>query len=769
MERQLFIKDWMIIKEIKDFIKIKENSLQINNVTNNQIELNYNTIIQVPKGNIKNLYIHFEGEVKNSGGYLVINQKHTVPINSEVLMPVNPTEKLEISLIVAANSCIEINDIVIKYEEQKSLIDTLDKQKDVLVIVPNYPDYVNLYSCAFAHSRNKEYIKNGVNAQVFVVNETIWYQTKYERDNVPIIKGTYGDLKQLLTTHQYKVIVTHFVNEKLFPIFDGNIYHNQELLFICHGPETVYRYLTNKIRPYFTPPYREPVDSPIYDKKDYYVKKYAQKENVHWIFVSDWLKDFSEKEQGIKFKHAEVINNIIDEELFAYVQRTKEDRKKILVVRKFDNISQHSVDQVVLAILELSRREFFKDLEFDIYGDGGYYDELLEPVKNLENVHLYRRFIPNEELGQIYKEHGIMLLPSRHDAHAVSMGESASTGLVVIGSNVTSNPYFMNETENHTLCDPEDYVGLANIIERLYFNPEEFLKISENMARFTRQFEKSHTVEKEIDLIKKSLEEVNNKQPIRIVNKPIENPILTIGIPAYNVAKYIEKCMFSMINGYCPEKIEVLVIDDGSKDETANIVKKYEQLSNGIIRLISKENGGHGSAINRAIEEARGKYFKLVDGDDWVDSIYLSKLVDIMEKEDSDILLTKGSYDYIEEAELVDIIKYDNLREGTKYHFEDLTYDNYGFKTYGPLLTTGNYKTEVLRKANFKISEKKPYVDMEFNAFSLKYAQTITYYNLDIYRYLIGREGQTVSRDFWKKKYKDHEYIIFNILQKSME
>jgi len=154
----------------------------------------------------------------------------------------------------------------------------------------------------------------------------------------------------------------------------------------------------------------------------------------------------------------------------------------------------------------------------------------------------------------------------------------------------------------------------------------------------------------------------------------------------------------------------------------------------------------------------------LIDGDDWVDSENLAKLVDIMENNDSDIILTKGSYDYKEEAQLVDIIKYDNLNEGTVYNFEDLVYDSYGFKTYGPLLTTGNYKLEILKKANFKITEKKPYVDMEFNAFSIKCVNTITYYNLDIYRYLIGREGQTISSDYWKKKYKDHQYIIFNIL-----
>jgi hypothetical protein len=109
------------------------------------------------------------------------------------------------------------------------------------------------------------------------------------------------------------------------------------------------------------------------------------------------------------------------------------------------------------------------------------------------------------------------------------------------------------------------------------------------------------------------------------------------------------------------------------------------------------------------------------------------------------------------------IIDYDALREGEIYHFDDLTYPAYGFSDYGPLLTTSTYRTEVLKKAGFQISEKMPYVDMEFNSFSLKEIDTVVYYDLDIYRYLIGRQGQTISKDFWKKKYKDHETILFHI------
>lgn len=744
----------------------KDGKLIYENKTNDKITIVYNSSIAIKNEELSEIYIKYKGETTNSGGYITINDNYSFPIGGEITMPLKVPTILKFALTIAARSSIELHNIEISSGKNINLVDELDSNNEVLIIVPDYPSYVNLYSCAFAHSRNKEYIKNGIKIQVFAVNPYIWFQTKYCKDEVPVIRGTYENLKDLLSKKHYKTIVAHFVDEYLYPIFDGNVYNNQKLIFICHGPETVYKYLVNKTRPYFTAPCKEPINNSLFDLKDYYVHKYAEKDNVEWVFVSDWLKEFSEEQQKIKFKHSRVINNIIDEDLFPYTKRDAEKRKKILMVRKFDNICQHSIDQVVFAILELSRRKIFKDLEFDIYGDGNFYDELVEPIRNFKNVNLIRSFIPNEKLNDIYKEHGIMLLPSRHDAHAVSMGESASTGLVVLGSNVTSNPYFMNVEENHTLTDPEDFVGLADIIERLYNNPKEFLKISENMANFTRQFKKENTVLKEVELIKKSLKSYSDK--ITFTKREKEEPILTIGIPAYNVENYIEKCLVSILNSRNAGKIEVLVINDGSTDKTSEIVEKYVNLSNGIVKLINKENGGHGSTINVAIKEAHGKYFRLIDGDDWVDSENLSRLVDIMEAEDSDIILTKGSYDYKDQALLVDIIKYDNLLEGKHYNFEDLTYDHYGFSKYGPLLTTGNYKTSLLRKANFTISEKKPYVDMEFNAFSIKYMNTIVLYNLDIYRYLIGREGQTISREYWKKKYKDHEYIIFNILDKVM-
>ena len=96
--------------------------------------------------------------------------------------------------------------------------------------------------------------------------------------------------------------------------------------------------------------------------------------------------------------------------------------------------------------------------------------------------------------------------------------------------------------------------------------------------------------------------------------------ILSITIPSYNVEKYIDKCVQSMLVDSILDDIEILIVNDGSKDSTPEIAKGYVEKYPQTVRLIDKENGGHGSTINAGIREATGKYFKVVDGDDWLNT-----------------------------------------------------------------------------------------------------------------------------------------------------
>lgn len=115
--------------------------------------------------------------------------------------------------------------------------------------------------------------------------------------------------------------------------------------------------------------------------------------------------------------------------------------------------------------------------------------------------------------------------------------------------------------------------------------------------------------------------------------------LLTITVPVYNVEQYIRQCLDSFLVADISNDLEILVIDDGTKDQSAFIAADYEVKYPNIFHVIHKENGGHGSAVNKGIENASGKYFKVVDGDDWVDPVSLKKLVLFLKKTDSDMII----------------------------------------------------------------------------------------------------------------------------------
>lgn len=676
-------------------------------------------------------------------------------------MPLTPPVNLSFSLSIPPETEIEITDIYYSLSDEPiNYVNEFNSiQSQVLVIAPLYPSSSNAYACGFIHSRVKEYIKAGIRVQVVTIGDT-WYQTQYQWDGVNVFKGNYQDLKNILSLKYFSIVLVHFVDELLMQIFDGYI-QKEKLVFFCHGADVLFPLMPDALRAYFSPHIdieNATNQNPI---KYAYFRKYARKSNVSWVFVSEYLCNEAETYLNVAFFNKYVIHNIINEEQFPFKEKAPDLRKKILILRRFDNISQYALDQSIRTILYLSRKSYFNELDFEIYGDGNYFNELVAPIVKLKNVHIHQHFIPNSQISNIHSQCGILLNPSRFDTQGVSLGEAAASGLIPVSTSLPVICEFINPIYK-TLAPEEDYIALGNIIEYFYEHPNQFLQISKKVSDdICNKCGYQNTVLRELNLINNLLRDDDNKKP-SILKK--REPILTIVIPAYNIASYIDKCLFSILNQRNADKLEILIINDGSKDNTLQLAYRYENLYPFIVRVIDKKNGGHGSTINVGIKEAVGKYFRLIDGDDWVDSENLARQIDLLESETVDLMLTKGCYEYVEQPNLQNIIDYNFLVEGITYFFDDLVFENYGFGGYGPLLTTGTYRTQCLKDGNFKISEKKPYVDMEFNAFSLVKINTVKYYDLDIYRYLIGRDGQTVSRTFWKKKYKDHKAIIDNII-----
>lgn len=201
---------------------------------------------------------------------------------------------------------------------------------------------------------------------------------------------------------------------------------------------------------------------------------------IHFVFVSKWMKDITSFDTFISIKNYSIIANPIDDKVFIYNKKTIEDRKKILLLRSF-NSTKYANDISINAILQLSKKPFFNELEFQIYGKGYWFDILTEKVKHFKNVKISQKFFTQNEIPKIHKEFGIFLCPTRMDAQGVSMCEAMSSGLVPLTSNNTAIPEFVIDNKTGYLTKSAN--ELASKIEYLYNNPQVFLEMSDNAAK----------------------------------------------------------------------------------------------------------------------------------------------------------------------------------------------------------------------------------------------------------------------------------------------
>lgn len=224
---------------------------------------------------------------------------------------------------------------------------------------------------------------------------------------------------------------------------------------------------------------------------------------------------------------------------------------------------------------------------------------------------------------------------------------------------------------------------------------------------------------------------------------------LTISIAAYNVEKYLKQTLDSFINDSVMDDIEVLIIDDGSKDKTAEIASDYEHKYPNTFKLISKPNGGHGSTINTGIKNATGKYFKIVDGDDWVNTDNFVKLVQYLKGATSDLVAT--NYIEINDSTMDETpVVFNNIKYNTEYKYDDT------LKLTELYMHQITLKTSILKDNGIVIDENCFYVDTEFIILPIPYINTITFIDLFIYMYRLGLVTQSVSRLGKIKHVEDH-------------
>ena len=220
---------------------------------------------------------------------------------------------------------------------------------------------------------------------------------------------------------------------------------------------------------------------------------------------------------------------------------------------------------------------------------------------------------------------------------------------------------------------------------------------------------------------------------------------ISFAIPCYNSQDYMAHAIESILPG--GEDVEIIIVNDGSKDRTSEIAHDYMEKYPTIVKVVDKENGGHGDAVNSGLTHATGKYFKVVDSDDWVDEEALLKVLDTIKgfvKDESEVDMVIANYVY-EKVGMTHkkVIRYDNvLPENQIFKWEDIGHfrlDQY------ILMHSGIYRTEMLKLCQLELPKHTFYVDNIYVYYPLPHVRTLYYMNVDLYRYFIGREDQSVN------------------------
>lgn len=236
---------------------------------------------------------------------------------------------------------------------------------------------------------------------------------------------------------------------------------------------------------------------------------------------------------------------------------------------------------------------------------------------------------------------------------------------------------------------------------------------------------------------------------------------LTIIIPTYNMEKYLRRCLESLIvSDENMQRLEVLVINDGSKDSSSKIAHEYESRYPQTFRVIDKENGNYGSCINCGIKEAVGNYVKVLDADDWFDSSKLDIFIRYLGSVTDDMIVSDFQKVDDKGASIETIIHH--LPLGHSLKFEQYCTKDV-LKNISMHAVT--YKLKNLKCINYHQTEGISYTDQEWIFIPMTTVKTLSYFDSILYKYLIGREGQTMEPQIMAKSMGQYEKMIFSLVR----
>ena len=228
--------------------------------------------------------------------------------------------------------------------------------------------------------------------------------------------------------------------------------------------------------------------------------------------------------------------------------------------------------------------------------------------------------------------------------------------------------------------------------------------------------------------------------------------LITFAVPCYNSQDYMKNCIESLLVG--GDEIEIIIVNDGSSDDTAKIAAEYVKKYPTIVKTINQENGGHGEAVNTGLAHATGLYFKVVDSDDWVNAEAYKQVLSVLGScvrgpVTLDMMICNYVYEKVG-APKKRVMRYVHaLPQERIFGWNDVKPLG---KSHYILMHSLIYRTELLRESGLRLPAHTFYVDNLVAFVPFIYVKNMYYLDVNFYRYYIGREDQSVNEDIMVKR-----------------
>lgn len=239
--------------------------------------------------------------------------------------------------------------------------------------------------------------------------------------------------------------------------------------------------------------------------------------------------------------------------------------------------------------------------------------------------------------------------------------------------------------------------------------------------------------------------------------------ILSFIIPSYNSQGFLDKCIPSFASEEVLDELDIIIVNDGSQDDTAAVAEKYCRMYPGSVRLISQENKGHGGALNTGCAAAVGKYLKAIDADDWVIREDLPAFVEALRSCTADVVLTHYHMNDITTGQAAAWKSFPG-EFGRNYSFREIMER---WKDFDRVLTFHGitYRTDFYREKGILLSEHIFYEDNEFATIPCCYAETVLPLDLFVYEYRVGDVQQSVSDENQLKRIGHTQAVLERLVR----